>query len=568
MTTWHRAGIRRPRRADIRRIGRQPGCTGPGRDGGRVILGPVFDAVTDLLADEPMVLLGVVLAVGAVIGAVTVRGVNIGPAGALFAGLAVSAVDERLVIPTIVGVVGLCLFTYCVGLAAGPQLSRFLRPSLPVLASVAVLLGALAPLAALVGELLGVSRAETAGVYAGSLTNTPALAAAQSVLGDGERGVPVVGYALTYPYGVIGMLLAVVAVARLVPAVSSGDARQTELQSISVRVGAGRGQTVGELQQAHANEIRVSRVQRGDRQFVPARADRLEPGDVVAVTCPVGRANAVITGLGDRSPAQLTDDRSRLDFRRMVVSNPDVVGRPLASLRLTHRHGATITRVRRGETDLLADLDLVLEPGDRVRVVAPPDRMALIAQELGDNERRVSEFHPRGFSIGLLLGLLVGLVPIPLPGVGTVELGSAGGPLIVGLLLGWRERTGPLVWQAPHGVSYTLRQLGSLLFLGMAGTSGGASLRAAIEDGGAWRPFVVGVVVTTSSAVALVAIGRWRRLGPASTAGLVAGAQTQPAVLAFATERSSDPALDLTYALVLPAAMVTKIVAAQLLLLV
>src|SRR5690606_4747753 len=126
----------------------------------------------------PLVLLGLVLAVGAILGSFSIRGVSIGPAGALFAGLAVSAIDDRLVIPSIVGIVGLALFTYCVGLAAGPQLSRFLRPSLPVLGLVALLLAALAPVAALVGNLFGLPRAETAGLYAGSLTNTPALAAA------------------------------------------------------------------------------------------------------------------------------------------------------------------------------------------------------------------------------------------------------------------------------------------------------------------------------------------------------------------------------------------------------
>lgn len=526
-----------------------------------------MDRVIDLLADEPVVLLGVVLAVGALLGSVSIRGVSIGPAGALFAGLAASAIDDRLVIPAIVGIVGLSLFTYCVGLGAGPQLQRFLRPSLPVLGMVALLLGALAPIAALIGRALGLARAEVAGLYAGSLTNTPALAAAQSLLEPAERGQPVVGYALTYPFGVIGMLLAVLATRRVVPPVA-GTSGALQLQSLSVRVGDGREQTVRELVARFDGAIRVSRVQRGGDVWVPAADDELRAGDVVAVTCPVERANAVIAGLGDRSPAQLTDDRSRLDFRRMVVSNDDVVGRPLSTLRLTARHGATITRVRRGETDLLADDDLALALGDRVRVVAPPDRMAAIARELGDSERRVSEFHPRGFTIGLLLGLLVGLVPIPVPGVGTIELGTAGGPLLVGLVLGWRERTGPLVWQAPHGVSFTLRQLGSLLFLGMAGTSGGAALRTALASGDGYLPIAGGAVVTSLSAIALLALARWRRLGPASGAGLVAGAQTQPAVLAFATERTSDPALDLTYALVMPAAMVTKIVAAQLLMLV
>jgi putative transport protein len=175
----------------------------------------MFDAVTDLLADEPMLLLAAVLSVGAVLGAVRVHGVSIGPAGALFAGLAASAIDDRLVIPSIVGIVGLSLFTYCVGLAAGPELQRSLRQSVPLLGLVVVLLAALAPVAAVIGNLLGLARAETAGLYAGSLTNTPALAAAQALLEPAERGQPVVGYALAYPFGVLGMLAAIIIAAAM-----------------------------------------------------------------------------------------------------------------------------------------------------------------------------------------------------------------------------------------------------------------------------------------------------------------------------------------------------------------
>ena len=524
-------------------------------------------SVTDMLAEEPMVLLGVVLAVGAIIGAVRIRGISIGPAGALFAGLAASALDDRLVIPSIVGVLGLSLFTYAIGVSAGPALADGLGSRLPLLGIVAVTLAALAPVARLFGSLFGLSLGETAGLYAGSLTNTPALAAAQALLPETERGEPVVGYALAYPYGVLGMLAAIVVAARVVrPAEQGPDA--TELRSISVRITGDRVRRVRDLPGEFDGTLRVSRIDRGDSQFVPEPDDELRVDDVVVVICPDALADAVVGALGERSKNQLTDDRSRLDFRRMVVSNDALVGRSIGSLDLTGRFGATITRIRRGDTDQLADGDTVLEPGDRVRVVAPPAEMATIARELGDDERHVAEFHPRGFTIGLLLGLLVGIVPVPVPGVGTVELGSAGGPLVVGLLLGWRERTGPFVWQVPHGVAQTLRQLGSLLFLGMAGTSGGAALRSALSSGDGYPMIAGGLVITSLSAAIFIVVGVWQRLGPAGTAGLVSGAQTQPAALAFAAERTSDPRLDLTYALVLPVAMVTKIVAAQLLVLI
>jgi putative transport protein len=514
-----------------------------------------------------VLLLTVVLAAGALIGSVSVRGVGIGPAGALFAGLAASAIDDRLVIPQIIGIVGLSLFTYCVGLAAGPEMARHFRSMIPLLGVVAVVLAALAPVAGLVGHLLGLSRAEIAGLYAGSLTNTPALAAVQELVAPGERGEPVVGYALSYPYGVLAMLAAVVAAWRVVASGDGGVEGGDQLHTLTVRVGEGRSSTVADLQRRMGGQLAVSRVERGGRVWVPTSDDGLEAGDVLAVACPERVADGVIAVLGDRVPTQLVDDRSRLDFRRMVVSNDAIVGRSVAELRLTERHGSTITRVRRGSTDLIAGGDTILEPGDRVRVVGPPKRMALIAAELGDDERRVSEFHPRGFTIGLLLGVLVGLIPIPVPGAGAVELGTAGGPLIVGLLLGWRERTGPLVWQAPHGVSFTLRQVGALLFLGMAGTSGGAALWASLQSGDGFVVIAGGVFLTSLSAVAMLAAGRWLGLGPPGASGLIAGAQTQPAVLAFAAERTGDQRLDLTYALVLPVAMVVKIVAAQLLVL-
>lgn len=513
-----------------------------------------------------MLLLGVVLALGALLGAITIRGVSVGPAGALFAGLALSAYDERLVIPTIVGVVGLSVFTYCVGLTTGPEFVRTFASRLLIMAALVVLLAALAPAAAGLGHLAGLDRAETAGLYAGSLTNTPALAGAQGLLDDAEQGRPVVGYALAYPFGVLGMLAAVLVAARLRrrrrPEVPSGA-----IDHFSVRVGPACPATVGAVRARLDLPTVIARIQREDREWVPTNADRLHVNDIVSVTCNPAAIDDAVEVIGERLELDLADDRSKLDFRRIVVSNPHVVGRQLAELGLPQRYGATVTRVRRGRHDVLAARDLVLEPGDRVRVVAPPQRMAEIGAELGDDEQRVWEFHPRGFTIGLVIGLLVGVVPLPIPGAGTIELGPAGGPLLVGLLLGWRERTGPLVWQIPHGVSTTLRQLGSLLFLGMAGTSGGAALRDALGSGTAIPAILAGAAITTLAAAGLLLIARWRELDTPSTGGLIAGAQTQPAVLAFAGERTASPQLLVFYAVAVPAAMVVKIIAAQLLVL-
>ncbi len=514
-----------------------------------------------------MVLLGAVLAFGALIGGIRIRGISIGPAGALVAGLAASAIDDRLVIPSIVGIVGLSLFTYCIGLSTGRTFVRTFQRSLPLMVGIAGVLGGLAVVAGVLGSVFDITRAETAGMYAGSLTNTPALAGAQALLPEAERSAPVVGYALAYPFGVLGMLIAVLAGERFTGGGSPAVDTEHGLTSMTARVEEDRSDTVGRLSARLGGDAVITRLQRDDHQWVPRPDDELRRNDVVAVTCRPGRTEEVARIIGRRLHTNLTDSRRELDFRRIVVSNEDLVGLPVAALDLSGRHGATVTRVRRGGTDMLATPALVLERGDRVRVVAPPDQMDAVARRLGDDESRVAEFSPPGFTVGLFLGLLVGLVPVSIPGAGEVMLGAAGGPLLVGLFLGWRERTGPLIWQVPPGVSTTLRQLGSLLFLGMAGTSGGAALRSALGGGEAVTILVSGVAITSLSATAVLMIARARGLDAPAAAGLVAGAQTQPAVLAFAAERTGSPRLMVNYAIATPVAMVVKIIAAQLLVL-
>jgi putative transport protein len=524
-----------------------------------------------LLTDQPVVLLGVVLALGGSVGAIKVRGVSLGPAGALLVGLVVSGIDHRLTIDPLVGSVGLSLFTFAVGLASGPSLVASLKTNVRLVAGVGVVLALAAPLTALVGNVLGLGRGVTAGLYAGSLTNTPALSAASEALPAAEAKQAVVGYALAYLFGVVGMLVAVVLVqakARRSPLAEdvSGSSR---LVNMTVRVSpTTQLATIGDLHRRFHGSARVSRVQRDGTSQVPTGDWALAPGDLVAVACDERRRDEIVTALGEPTDVRLSTDRSDLDFRRILVSRAELIGRRIGDLELEERLGATITRVRRGDVDLVATDGFVLEPGDRVRVIGSNAALAAVAEELGDSERRIGEFDAPGFLIGLLLGLAVGLIAVPIPGLGKVQLGSAGGPLVVGLLLGHLQRTGPLVWQLPHGANLTLRQLGAILFLASVGIRSGPILADALHTSVGPKVVAAGMIVTSATAAALIALGRRCGLGGDRLSGVVAGAQTQPAVLAFAVGRSADPRVPLGYALATPIAMIVKIVMAQVLVLV
>jgi putative transport protein len=225
----------------------------------------------------------------------------------------------------------------------------------------------------------------------------------------------------------------------------------------------------------------------------------------------------------------------------------------------------TVTRVRRGDDDLVAHDDVVLQLGDRVRVVGPSDRLGAVARLFGDSERRLAEVDGLGFALGATAGLAVGTVSLPLPGGIDVELGAGGGPLLVGLVLGIVSRTGPITWQIPHGANLVLRQLGILMFLACAGLGSGTTFANALGTRHGLELAAAGLVVAAlfAALVPLVVEVVLRR-DVVETAGMFAGIETQPAALAYASERSAgDQRVSSAYALVFPAAMIAKIIAVQ-----
>jgi len=529
-----------------------------------------------LLRDDPLLLVFVVAAVGYLAGRIRVGGFGFGVAAVLFAGLAFGMADPLLKVPRSLWTLGLVLFVYTVGLAAGPGFVTALRrrgvgANIAVLVAVVTAAGTIAA----TGLAVGLGPEATAGAYAGGLTNTPALAASLEALKgmvpeqsfDAASGQILVGYSLGYPIGVTIALLAVFLIMRRRgPKEAPEDGTEIVVRTALVEH-AGLG-TLGELQAESGDAVAFGRVERDEVQFVADDEVELHPDDLVTVVGTDRAVAEVVAQLGSESAEHVELDRGDVDFRRMVVSHRAVAGLTIADLDLQEKHGATVTRVRRGDVDMVAAPGLVLELGDRVRVVAPPDRMTETARLFGDSYRELRELDVLSISVGVALGLLLGAINVPLPGGGSFALGFAGGPLIVGLVLGAVGRTGPIVWQLPHSANLTLRQLGTVLFLAGIGVNAGDAFGDTILSLDALGVIAAAVVVAATASLATVLIGTLVLRLPARTlTGIVSGMQTQPAVLAYASEQTEDDTdVNVAYATVVPLAMILKIILAPLLL--
>jgi putative transport protein len=544
--------------------------------------------LVDILSSNPLLLLFVVAALGYLLGHIRVGGASLGVAGVLFAGLAIGAIDQRLRLPELIYQLGLVLFVYTVGLSSGPGFftslrGRGLRYNLLVLA----IIGVSAGLAAGAYFVLGLSAPQAAGVFTGSLTNTPALAGVVEYLkltgaSDAALSGPVVGYSLAYPVSVLGMILAIYTTRRVwrvdyptepidmgQSTIGEAETDNGEVSNRTILVGEHYvpGPTVRELITSQHWDIIFSRLRRNGNLTLAEGNTVLQPGDLVTAVGHRADLDKVTDHLGQIAQEHLETDRSALDFRRVYVSSSRVVGRRLRDLNLQRQLGAIVTRVRRGDIEIVPHGETVLEPGDAVRVLTTNENIPAVSAFFGDSYRLVSEIDILSFSLGIASGVLLGILPIPLPGGITIKLGLAGGPLIVALVLGALGRTGPVVWTLPFGANLMLRQLGLILFLAGIGTRSGYDFYSTLTSGRGYGVLLAGIVIVTFAALSTLWIGhRLMRIPIGTLTGILAGLQTQPATLAFALQQSNDEHPNVGYAIVYPVAVIAKIVLAQLLL--
>ncbi len=530
--------------------------------------------IMEHLAKNPVLVLFLLIGVGMLVGHIKIKGISLGAAAVLFAGIALGAYADYLGVdlklPQLLGTLGLAIFTFSIGVSSGPGFFQVIKTAAgPLLAMLGVFIVSAGAAQAL-GRAFGMNSALIAGTWAGAITNTPALAAAGNAAqtaGDPDgTATATVGYAVAYLFGVIGMLFFASLALRY--RAKDTDA-PTPIINATIRVERRDNLTLAQILKDldAGSDLRFSRLARGEDKPIktPHLTDRVYHDDLLTVVGTEDKVKAAQDLLGHHSSHSLIADRRYLDFRRITVSNSKLAGRTLAEVDLDHRFDASVSRVRRGDVDLMADPRLVLQMGDRLRVVGPTHRLAEVTKYFGDSARGLSSLSPVALGLGMALGIFFGEYKFLTPTGATFSIGSAAGTLIVGLIFGRLGRIGKMVTSLPATTTQVLSELGLLIFLAQAGTKAGTQIGVAFTSGSWINILIVGIVVTTIVGAGLYASMRWLvKMGGTRLSGLLAGAQTQPAVLAFANDRTGmDPRVALGYAMVYPVAMVAKIFIAQ-----
>jgi putative transport protein len=267
--------------------------------------------------------------------------------------------------------------------------------------------------------------------------------------------------------------------------------------------------------------------------------------------------------LGRLEPGRIVKDRSALDYIRVFVSKANLVGIPLGQLALPSGYPMHMLHIRRYDMDIVPRPDLALEFGDRVGVLVPPDHEEDVRKHFGDTVKATAEFSYVSLGIGMVLGLLLGLIPIPVPGVGTVTLGIAGGPLIVALILGKMRRTGPMLWVMPLPANIVLRNYGLAIFLAAVGINAGQPFVRTVADAGLTMLFIGAVVLLTTMIVVLLVGYYLMKIPYDDLVGVASGATGNPAILVYSTRMAPTERPDIGYAMIFPSMTIVKVIAVQ-----
>jgi putative transport protein len=521
------------------------------------------------LVDQPMVTLFLAVTLGMGLGAVRLNGFSLGASGVLFAGLLLG--HWGVTIPQSLTDLGIVLFVYVVGLQAGPKFLPMLRQrGMGFVLLAGVILGTAFLVTLAMEAVAGFGATLSSGLFAGALTSTPGLAAARDAVADPNVAV---GFGVAYPFGLLAVVLFIQIVPRALKVDLRDEAMRLEREArppspsvvwIEVTNERMHGKTVQELSHAHLAPVAISRVFK-QGQSLPAHAETvIGRGDHLRVVGTEWNLRRFESQVGKRQP-DFEEPPTDIAAMQLVVSEDSVAGKQLAELHVREQYGVTITRMWRDDFEFVPSGSTRLEIGDTIRIVGTPEDCRRFVELAGQRERRLHETPFLPFLLGLLAGTLLGLAPLPVPGEGSVRLGIAGGPLLIGLLVGHFGRIGPLSFRVPIAARFFVRELGLILFLAGVGTQAGVGLIDVLIEHGL-RLVPAAVAVTTLPLLAAWWTARkLLRLDLLSTLGALCGGMTSTPGLGIVSKAADSELPALAYAATYPAALMLVVLLAQLL---
>jgi len=550
--------------------------------------------IIDLLFNETVahtiLIYCLVIVVGVFLGKLKIFGVSLSITFVLFAGIAAGhfGLSANHLVIDFVKDFGLILFVFSIGLQVGPGFFSSFRKgglSLNLMALLIVLLGSIATL--IIHFITGMSLPMLVGIMSGAVTNTPGLGAAQQALNQVSGSLPVsgipeigLGYAVAYPFGVLGIILTMFIIKKVQGinvqkelTLFNQDQHPTETlpEKISILVTNPQifNKPILDISKQINHEIVISRVLRNGELLLASSDTVIYENDIILVVTQKGSIPEVVRHIGNQSEMDLTAKSGKMISRRVMVTNRDVFGKDLGSLKLRTRYNINITRVYRAGIELVATPQLRLQMGDKLTVVGDEKSMEKVIEQLGNSIKRLNEPNIVPIFIGILLGVILGSIPIQIPGiVNPIKLGLAGGPLIVAILLSKYGYKFSLVSYMTPSANLMLREIGIVLFLTSVGIMAGEKFIPTLlsGDGFVWMGY--GAIITL---IPLLLAGFLSRTilkkNYLEICGLLAGSMTDPPALAYANSIARSEAPAVAYATVYPLVMFLRIFIAQLLIL-
>jgi putative transport protein len=522
----------------------------------------MIDLARDIIGTQPILTAFLAIGLGYLVGQISIFGFSLGVGAVLFVGLALGAFAPKAQITGPIGLTGLIMFLYGIGILYGRQffegMSSAAGRRYNLLALVAVTASLIVALT--LGDAFGIKLGHTLGIFAGSMTSTATLQAALDTVKTSE---PSIGYSITYPFGVIGPILCMYFLTRRVKPEFPPKVQRYHMGEITLR-DSYAGRTLQEVSYDLPSGVQITMVRKEHNNVLPAGHLVVGRGDGIMI---VADEQALIgeaaEKLGRLEPGRIVKDRSALDYIRVFVSKANLVGIPLMQLPMPAGFPSQLLHVRRYDMDLVPTPDLTLEFGDRVGVLIPPERREEIRKHFGDTVKAAAEFSYVSLGLGMVLGILIGLIPIPIPGVGTVALGIGGGPLLVALCLGYLRRTGSLLWVMPLPANIVLRNFGLALFLATVGVNAGRPFVQTVASSGLTMLWIGVAVLLTTVAIVLLVGHYLMRIPYDDLMGVAAGATGNPAILVYGLRMAPTERPDIGYAMIFPSMTILKVIAVQ-----